>query len=101
MNMLAWNSLASPEHPSSSHKSLWILEFLGTSQDQIQIMPRPVKFNTIITQNNLQSQQQSEISANATEQQHKFQDRVIWKSLNILVFITLISNQFLQLRYFY
>lgn len=60
-------------------------------------MPRRVKFNTIIIQNNPQSQRQSEISANAEEQWHKFQGRVIWKSLNILVFITLISNQFLQL----
>lgn len=33
-------------------------------------MPRPVKFNAIITQ----SQQQSEISANAGEQLHEFQD---------------------------
>lgn len=37
-------------------------------------MPRPVKFNTVITQNNPQSQQQSEISANAEEQLHEFQD---------------------------
>ena len=62
--------MASTEDPPSSHQSLWISEFLGTSQDEIQIMPRPVKFNTIITQNNPQSQQQSEISANAEEQWH-------------------------------
>lgn len=47
MNMLVWTSVVRTENPSSSHKSLWISEFLGTSQDQIQIMPRPVKFNTL------------------------------------------------------
>lgn len=44
-------------------------------------MPRPVKFNAIITQNNPQSQQQSEISANAGEQLHEFQDscmEILW-----------------------
>lgn len=68
MNLLSWNTVVSTEHPPSSYKSLWISEFLGTSQGQIQIMPRPVKFNAIITQNNPQSQEQSEISANAEEQ---------------------------------
>lgn len=66
--------MASTEHLPSSYKSLWISEFLGTSQDQIQILPRPVKFNAIITQNNPQSQQQSEISAKAGEQLHEFQE---------------------------
>lgn len=67
----AWQST---EHLFSSYKSLWTLEFLGTSQDQIQIVPRQVKFNTIITQNNPQSQQQSEASANTKELRHTFQD---------------------------
>lgn len=55
-------------------------------------MPRQVKFNTIIMQNNPQSRQQSETSANT--EWHKFQDRVIWKPLNMLVFVALISDQF-------
>lgn len=77
MNVVPWNSVDQcGKHwtPSSSYKSVWISEFLGTSQDQVQIMPRPMKFNTVITQNNPQSQQQSEISANAEEQLHEFQD---------------------------
>lgn len=66
--------MASTEHPPSSYKSLWISELLGTSQDQIQILPRPVKFNAIITRNSPQNQQRPEISANAEEQLHGFQD---------------------------
>lgn len=72
--MLAWNSM---DQPSKALNSLLVLiacgfEFLGTSQDQIQIVPRRVKFNTIITQNNLQSQQQSQASANTKEQKNTF-----------------------------
>lgn len=74
--MLAWNSM---DQPSKALNSLLVLiacgfEFLGTSQDHNQIVLRQVKFNTIITQNNLQSQQQSQASANTKEQWNTFLD---------------------------